>query len=183
MHGDLAVAQPFLRHAGPGAAIPVELTALDRDALVGAARIAFDHVQLHAEQLAQDAIIEIGRGADAGIAEIELRARQELLPRFDAGAVPGVADAEVLADIADPRIVEKLHATDLVGRRYRLGDQAGVEGRDQRAVGRRSGTQELHRLEARGTRNVLHDDGRLARDVTRHVFRQHAGVDVVAATG
>src|SRR5215510_3824621 len=101
MHGDLVVAQPVLGHAGPGAAITVELAALDRDALVGAARIALDHVHLHAEQLTQDAIVEIGRGADAGIAEVELRTRQELLPGLDTRAVPGVADAEILADIAD----------------------------------------------------------------------------------
>src|SRR5262249_20932089 len=64
--------------------------------------------------------------------------------------------------------------------------QTGVECRDDGAVLRRIGIEMAHRRHAGGPRHVLHDDGRLAGDVT-DVTAKMAGekprVLVVAAAG
>ena len=108
--------------------------------------------------------------------------REQLLPGLDAGAVPGVADAEILADVADPAEVEEVDA-DLLRHGQRLRDQPGVERVDEGAVGGRGGGGVLHRIEARGARHVLHDDVGIARDVAAEMPRQHARVVIVAAAG
>ena len=182
MHGHLLLAHPLLRHAGPADAIAVELAALDRDALLGRARIARHLLDVHPEQVAQHLAVDIGRGADAGDAEIHLRTLEQILPVLDAGAVPGMADAEILGDAAEPGEIQKIRA-DLLRHRHRLGDQPGIERVDHGAVGRRRGGDVAHGIQARRARHVLHDDVRLPRDVATDVARQHARIVVVATTG
>src|SRR5262249_57015257 len=106
--------------------------------------------------------------------------RQKSLPGRDPGAIPRVADAEILADLADPGKVEEAQA-DLLRHRQRLRDQSGIEGGDQGAVGGRPGRQILYRFETRGARHVLHDDRGTAGDVTGEVAGEYPRVDVVAA--
>src|SRR5262249_54208885 len=112
---DLLALDPLDRDAGPGAAVTVELAALDRYALLGAARIAADLLQLHPEDVLQDALVEIARRAGAGRAIVHLRPRLQLVERLDAEPMPDGGARQVLADAADPIEFTEIDP-DLVGR-------------------------------------------------------------------
>src|SRR5258705_8553191 len=57
---DLAALDPLQRNAAPGAAIAIELAALDRDALLGAAWIACHLLNAHAKDALENALIGVG---------------------------------------------------------------------------------------------------------------------------
>src|SRR5258705_5406776 len=103
---DLLIAQPILRHLSPAAAIAVDLAALNREALIRAARVALHLPELHSEEILQHGGVGSAGGATCRRAHEEflLARRKHVLPIFHPTRTPDVTDADVLADIADPGI-------------------------------------------------------------------------------
>ena len=114
---DLLLIDPGDRNRCIGAAVAVELAALDGDALLGAAGETEDLAYRRVEHLTQRRAVDVVAGALSGRAEDELLAAHHLVPGLHAVRPEAVADPVVGGDDADPGEVAEI---DLDG--FRLHD-------------------------------------------------------------
>ena len=107
---------------------------------------------------------------------------QHVVPALHLGGVPGHAQADLVADAADPgvaaRVVLRRAAAD-----QRLHRHAAADHADRGAVLGRDVVEEIREPQAAGAGHVLRHDVGIAGDVLAHVAREHARIEVVVAAG
>src|SRR6266566_3268645 len=94
--------------------------------------------------------------------------------------MPDIAHREILADAADPVEFAEIDP-DFCRVELRIADGAEVEDVDDGAVLGRGSVEILHRLDAGGSRHVLHDDGRVSRNVTADMAGKQARIHIEPA--
>ena len=108
--------------------------------------------------------------------------RLRLLPRRHARRVPGHHRVVVLDRIADVDELRRIELDRLVAHRL-LQRQRLIGGGDGEAVLRRDIVDVARSDPAAAARHLLGDDGRLARNVVRHVAGDEPRIDIVGAAG
>src|SRR5262249_17964445 len=147
--------------------------------LLGAAGVTSHLPHGNAEHVLEYCFVDIRRGAGRRRTHVELLGLLQVIEGLDASSAPGVAGAQIASDAADEGDLCELES-ELVGAEQRLVEESRVEGGDDATVCRRAGVQIFHSLEARSPTHVLHDDVRLAWNMTGYVPGQNASVGVVA---
>src|SRR5215208_698366 len=185
-HVELLVAHPvaLLRlHARPiPAAHAIDLATLHGERDVDRALITGDDVELRAGRMIVQRRIVAG-GAPGGAAANNGLVLLRVLKGLDLGILEGRADAHPAvgsADIGDLGWV-KLEVGFFIDKRP--DDRTGHQGANAAAVLRGDGADIDSGARAAGARHVLDDDVGIAGNVSVHVARNGAGIDVVAAAG
>jgi hypothetical protein len=163
------------RPVGDGA---VNLAALHREMDFRRALVAGDDLEFESEQLVgEHRIVELGRAR-------RLRAHHDLLApgileHLRGRGVPDVHGLRLAIGAAEPIELDRIEAH--AGRLQQRRGRHAVEGSaHHRAVERPGVVERIGHGEAAGARLILHDDGRLARNMRGQVARKQARIDVVA---
>ena len=184
-HDHFLVVDPrFVRrlHARPRpAAAAVDLAALHRHDHVVAARIAFDDLEMRAQNAVEHARELIGVGAGAGAADGELLGEQ-VLEFGDAGILQRHADADLVVGAAEPVELDRVELIAFADQERIEGD-AAAEGGEHRAILRRHAIEPVGEAQAAGAFHVARYQGRIAGNMRAHVAADHAGIEVIGAAG
>ena len=179
----LAFLDPFLI-AGLGAdpaerGMALDFAALHREVDLRGVGVAADDLEFGAEDRIGDHRHVVGRGPGTDRADDGLGAEQ-IGERLRARLGPDHHDLRLGRRTADPLEAREVEAHRL-GRQQRCGRDAVGHHAEHRAVARRDVVELVHQREARRARHVLHDRGRIARQVFAEVARQQPRGEIVAA--
>jgi hypothetical protein len=135
---------------------------------------------VHAKYVLENVLVHVARTADGGAPHVDHRTRLEFGERLRTEGMPDIADREILADAADPIELAEIDP-DPGGIEPGISDAAEIESIDDGPVLGRGRVEILHRFDAGSAGHVLHDDGRIARNVTADMAGEHPRIDVEPA--
>src|SRR5262249_20533845 len=167
------VRYPLLRSA-----FAVKLTALDREMHFRTAWIAGDGAHIRLQQMPEQRDVVVGCTVGSDAAERGFPAAIEISPGRKATPAPEVAEAKRSVEAAEPCQPLEVNLG-LLRIREGVGQHAGVERRDDGAVLGGARIKVKDGRKPAGTRQVLDDHSRLARNMRAEERCERARIDVV----